>query len=203
MMDKTSTYTFKFVCILLLSTQLAWAGGSKKKEETTALRKQIYNLHKVDDETTSIPYLERYLDLSQNELYFKLLYAKALLYRNDLSVPKPDEPAEDRINKAKLIQKNYNLSSKLFQENVLHLEKVRPRDPNLGRWYYLWAFSEWFSDNKEKSIKLFQKAVKLDYRLTESYYNIASLYESLGQWQDASLYWRKFEKAEKELEEED
>ncbi|PJZ80995.1 tetratricopeptide repeat protein [Leptospira meyeri] len=202
-MDKTSTYTFKFVCILLLSTQMAWAGGSKKKEETTALRKQIYNLHKVDDETTSIPYLERYLDLSQNELYFKLLYAKALLYRNDLSVPKPDEPAEDRINKAKLIQKNYNLSSKLFQENVLHLEKVRPRDPNLGRWYYLWAFSEWFSDNKEKSIKLFQKAVKLDYRLTESYYNIASLYESLGQWQDASLYWRKFEKAEKELEEED
>ncbi|MCG6141480.1 hypothetical protein LFX27_12855 [Leptospira mtsangambouensis] len=203
MMDKTSTYTFKFVCILFLSTQMVLAGGSKKKEETTALRKQIYNLHKVDDETTSIPYLERYLDLSQNELYFKLLYAKALLYRNDLSVPRPDEPAEDRINKAKLIQKNYNLSSKLFQENVLHLEKVRPRDPNLGRWYYLWAFSEWFSDNKEKSIKLFQKAVKLDYRLTESYYNIASLYESLGQWQDASLYWRKFEKAEKELEEED
>ncbi|TGM74157.1 hypothetical protein EHR01_11660 [Leptospira mtsangambouensis] len=202
-MDKTSTYTFKFVCILFLSTQMVLAGGSKKKEETTALRKQIYNLHKVDDETTSIPYLERYLDLSQNELYFKLLYAKALLYRNDLSVPRPDEPAEDRINKAKLIQKNYNLSSKLFQENVLHLEKVRPRDPNLGRWYYLWAFSEWFSDNKEKSIKLFQKAVKLDYRLTESYYNIASLYESLGQWQDASLYWRKFEKAEKELEEED
>ncbi|MCT8334962.1 hypothetical protein NUH30_14865 [Leptospira sp. 85282-16] len=203
MMDRTSTYTFKLICFFLFSIQSVWAGGSKKKEETSALKKQIYNLHKVDEETSSIPYLERYLDLSQNELYFKLLYAKALLYRNDLSVPRPDEPAEDRINKAKLIQKNYNLSSKLFQENVLHLEKVRPRDPNLGRWYYLWAFSEWFSDNKEKSIKLFQKAVKLDYRLTESYYNIASLYESLGQWQDASLYWRKFEKAEKELEEED
>ncbi|WP_315901917.1 hypothetical protein [Leptospira sp. 85282-16] len=202
-MDRTSTYTFKLICFFLFSIQSVWAGGSKKKEETSALKKQIYNLHKVDEETSSIPYLERYLDLSQNELYFKLLYAKALLYRNDLSVPRPDEPAEDRINKAKLIQKNYNLSSKLFQENVLHLEKVRPRDPNLGRWYYLWAFSEWFSDNKEKSIKLFQKAVKLDYRLTESYYNIASLYESLGQWQDASLYWRKFEKAEKELEEED
>lgn len=179
------------------------AGGSKKKEETIALKKQIYGLHKVDEETSSIPYLERYLELSQNELYFKLLYAKALLYRNDLLVPKPNEPAEDRINKAKIIQKNYNLASKLFQENVLHLEKVRPRDPNLGRWYYLWAFSEWFSDNKEKSIKLFLKAVKLDYRLTESYYNVASLYESLGQWKDASLYWRKFEKAEKELEEED
>lgn len=45
--------------------------------------------------------------------------------------------------------------------------------------------------------------MKLDYRLTESYYNVASLYESLGQWKDASLYWRKYEKAEKELEEED
>ncbi|PJZ90338.1 hypothetical protein [Leptospira levettii] len=202
-MDKTTIYIFKLVSVCLLIVTSISAGGSKKKEETIALKKQIYGLHKVDEETSSIPYLERYLELSQNELYFKLLYAKALLYRNDLSVPKPDEPAEDRINKAKIIQKNYNLASKLFQENVLHLEKVRPRDPNLGRWYYLWAFSEWFSDNKEKSIKLFLKAVKLDYRLTESYYNIASLYESLGQWKDASLYWRKFEKAEKELEEED
>ncbi|TGL00957.1 hypothetical protein [Leptospira levettii] len=202
-MGKTTIYIFKLVSICFVIVTSISAGGSKKKEETIALKKQIYGLHKVDEETSSIPYLERYLELSQNELYFKLLYAKALLYRNDLSVPKPDEPAEDRINKAKIIQKNYNLASKLFQENVLHLEKVRPRDPNLGRWYYLWAFSEWFSDNKEKSIKLFLKAVKLDYRLIESYYNIASLYESLGQWKDASLYWRKFEKAEKELEEED
>ncbi|TGL53077.1 hypothetical protein EHQ59_09040 [Leptospira kemamanensis] len=202
-MDKIIICISKFLILFLVCTFSVFAGGSKKKEETTALKKQIYGLHKVDDETSSIPYLERYLELSQNELYFKLLYAKSLLYRNDLSVPKPDEPAEDRINKAKIIQKNYNLASKLFQENVLHLEKVRPRDPNLGRWYYLWAFSEWFSDNKEKSIKLFLKAVKLDYRLTESYYNVASLYESLGQWKDASLYWRKFEKAEKELEEED
>ncbi|TGM44037.1 hypothetical protein EHQ92_13860 [Leptospira biflexa] len=202
-MDKTIIYISKFFFVYLVSASFLFAGGSKKKEETSALKKQIYGLHKVDEETSSIPYLERYLELSQNELYFKLLYAKALLYRNDLSVPKPNEPAEDRINKAKIIQKNYNLASKLFQENVLHLEKVRPRDPNLGRWYYLWAFSEWFSDNKEKSIKLFLKAVKLDYRLTESYYNVASLYESLGQWKDASLYWRKFEKAEKELEEED
>ncbi|WP_244241586.1 tetratricopeptide repeat protein [Leptospira jelokensis] len=202
-MDKIIICIFRFFCIFALIALPVFAGGSKKKEETTALKKQIYGLHKVDDETTSIPYLERYLELSQNELYFKLLYAKALLYRNDMVVPKPEEPAEDRINKAKIIQKNYNLASKIFQENVLHLEKVRPRDPNLGRWYYLWAFSEWFSDNKEKSIKLFLKAVKLDYRLTEAYYNVASLYESLGQWKDASLYWRKYEKAEKELEEED
>ncbi|WP_244934736.1 tetratricopeptide repeat protein [Leptospira jelokensis] len=202
-MDKIIICIFRFFCIFASIALPVFAGGSKKKEETTALKKQIYGLHKVDDETTSIPYLERYLELSQNELYFKLLYAKALLYRNDMVVPKPEEPAEDRINKAKIIQKNYNLASKIFQENVLHLEKVRPRDPNLGRWYYLWAFSEWFSDNKEKSIKLFLKAVKLDYRLTEAYYNVASLYESLGQWKDASLYWRKYEKAEKELEEED
>ncbi|MDF3822022.1 hypothetical protein P3G55_19105 [Leptospira sp. 96542] len=187
---------------LFVSVHL-WAGASSKKEESIKLRKQIYSLHKVDEETESLPYLEKYLELNQSELYFKLLYAKSLLYRRDLSVPIVTEPIEVRINKSKEIQKNYNLSSKLFSENVLHLEKVRPRDPNLGKWYYLWAFSELFSDNKEKAIKLFQKAIKLDYRLTEAYYNIASIYESLGQWKDAELFWRKYEKAERELEEED
>lgn len=202
-MVKTITFIFKFLFFLLISANLLFAQNSKRKEETKKLKKEIYSLHKQDEETKSIPYLEKYISVSKNELYFKLLYAKALLYRKDLKVPSISEPIEDRINKTKQIQKNYNLAAKTFQENVLHLEKVRPRDSNLGRWYYLWAFSEWFSDNKEKAIKLFQKAVKLDYRLTESYYNIASLYESLGQWKDAELFWRKFEKAERELEEED
>ncbi|TGN17682.1 tetratricopeptide repeat protein [Leptospira idonii] len=201
-MDKTIIYIFKFLFLFCIGSEI-WAGPSKRKEETIVLKKQIFGFHRSDEETKSIPYLEKYLTLSPSELYFKLIYAKALLYRDDLPVPRNDENIETRINKTKAIQTNYNKASKIFQENVLHLEKVRPRDPNLGRWYYVWAFSEWFSDNKEKSIKLFQKAVKLDYRLTESYYNIASLYESLGQWKDAELYWRKYEKAEKELEEED
>lgn len=203
-MDRIISYICKLLVFLFaIGNHPLLAGASAKKEETKLLKKKIYTLHTEDKETESIPYLERYVELSQNELYFKLLYAKALLYRTDLEVPKPEEPAEERINKAKRIQQNYNLCAKLFQENVLHLQRVRPRDPNLGRWFYLWAFSEWFSDNKEKSIKLFQRAVKLDYRLTEGYYNIASIYESMGQWKDADLYWRKFLKAEKELEEEE
>ncbi|WP_246047759.1 tetratricopeptide repeat protein [Leptospira ilyithenensis] len=200
---KITTYIFKLFLGFCFVTEVALAAPSKRKEETTILKKQIFEYHRSDEETKSIPYLEKYLTISPNELYFKLVYAKALLYRTDLEVPGNDENIESRINKTRAIQSNYNKASKIFQENVLHLEKVRPRDPNLGRWYYLWAFSEWFSDNKEKSIKLFQKAVKLDYRLTECYYNIAALYESLGQWKDAELFWRKYEKAEKELEEEE
>jgi|JI8StandDraft_1071087.scaffolds.fasta_scaffold00136_35 tetratricopeptide (TPR) repeat protein len=197
-----SIFKTLFSLFLLLQSSLA-AEVSRKKEVTTALKNQIFTYHRSDEETSSIPYLERYLELSPSEIYFKLLYAKALLYRNDLEVPKNDEAIESRINKNNAIQANYTKSAKIFQENVTHLQKIRPRDSNLGRWLYLWAFSEWFSDNKEKAIKLFQKSVKQDYRLTEAYYNIAALYESLGQWRDAELYWRKYEKAEREKEEED
>ena len=203
MMAKTIIFIFRFISFFLLLVPTLHAETSRKKESTTALKKQIFAYHRSDEETKSLPYIERYLELSPAEIYFKLLYAKALLYRTDLEVPKNDEAIESRINKNKAIQSNYTKSAKIFQENVTHLQKVRPRDSNLGRWLYLWAFSEWFSDNKEKAIKLFQKAVKQDYRLTESYYNIAALYESLGQWRDAELYWRKYEKAEREKEEED
>nr|WP_244594299.1 hypothetical protein [Leptospira ryugenii] len=203
MMVKTIIYTFSVVFSLVCFTSTTSAEVSRRQEMARSLKKQIFALHKSDEETTSIPYIERYLELSPSEIYFKLLYAKALLYRTDLEVPKTEEAIEIRLNKAKLLKSNYAKSAKLFQEGVLHLQQVRPRDPNLGRWYYLWAFSEWFSDNKEKAIKLFQKSVKQDYRLTESYYNIAALYESLGQWRDAELYWRKYEKAEREIEEEE
>lgn len=195
--------TCRFAIGLLLITTTIETAPSHKKEETSKLKKQIFIYHKADEETNSIPYLERYLELSPSEIYFKLLYAKSLLYRTDLEVPKHDENIESRINKTKAIRLNYHRAAKIFQTNVLHLQQVRPRDPNLGRWLYLWAFSEWFADNKEKAIKLFLKAVKQDFRLTECYYNVAALYESLGQWRDAELFWRKYEKAERELEEEE
>ncbi len=177
--------------------------SQSKRDQSRALRKEVFRLHKEDLETDSIPFLERYLEMNPTELYYKLLYAKALLYRRDLPVPRIEENIESRTEKSRAIKKNYNKATELFAENVIHLQKVKPRDPNLGKWYYLWAFSEWFSDNKEKAILLFRKAVRLDYRLTESYYNIAALYESTNQMRDAEIFWKKYEKAEKELEEEE
>ena len=202
-MAKIIIYISKILLASLCITVGISATPSRKKEIASALKKQIFAYHRADEETNSIPYLERYLEVSPYEIYYKLLYAIALLYRSDLEVPKHDEAIESRMNKTSAIRSNYTKSAKIFQTNVLHLQQIRPRDPNLGRWFYLWAFSEWFSDNKEKSIKLFLKAVKQDYRLTESYYNIASVYESMGQWKDAELYWKKYEKAEKEVEEEE
>ncbi len=177
--------------------------SQSKRDQSRALRKEVFRLHKEDLETDSIPFLERYLEMNPTELYYKLLYAKALLYRRDLPVPRIEENIESRTEKSRAIKMNYNKATELFAENVIHLQKVKPRDPNLGKWYYLWAFSEWFSDNKEKAILLFRKAVRLDYRLTESYYNIAALYESTNQMRDAEIFWKKYEKAEKELEEEE
>ncbi len=177
--------------------------SQSKRDQSRALRKEVFRLHKEDLETDSIPFLERYLEMNPTELYYKLLYAKALLYRRDLPVPRIEENIESRTEKSRAIKMNYNKAIELFAENVIHLQKVKPRDPNLGKWYYLWAFSEWFSDNKEKAILLFRKAVRLDYRLTESYYNIAALYESTNQMRDAEIFWKKYEKAEKELEEEE
>ncbi|MCZ8157714.1 MAG: hypothetical protein O9264_16465 [Leptospira sp.] len=202
-MAKTTIFTFSLCLAILVQFSAIYAAPSRKKEVTHDLRKKIFAHHAADEETVSIPYLERYLEVSPSEIYFKLLYAKALLYRNDLVVPKSEEPIESRINKTRAIQTNYTKAAKIFQENVLHLQRIRPRDANLGRWFYLWAFSEWFSDNKEKAIKLFLKAVKQDYRLTEAYYNVAALYESLGQWKDAELYWQKYVKAEREIEDEE
>lgn len=210
-MGKTTIYTFKSKSLFSVAIIVLFLGyfsvgtlqSQSRREQSRALKKEVFKLHQGDLETESLPFLERYLEMNPTEIYYKLLYAKALLYRKDLPVPRIDENIESRTEKSIAIKQNYNKATELFSENVLHLQKVKPRDPNLGKWYYLWAFSEWFSDNKEKAILLFRKAVKLDYRLTEAYYNIAALYESTNQMRDADIFWKKYEKAEKELEEEE
>ncbi len=117
-------------------------------------------------------------------------------------MPVPGEGIFERTEKLKRIKKNYRKASEIFSESVLTLQKIRPRDPSLGKWFFLWALAEWFAGQKEKSVALFKKAVKVDFTLSSSYYNIASIYESLGQEQDARIYWGKYLKAEKEFMEE-
>ncbi|MBE7412274.1 MAG: tetratricopeptide repeat protein [Leptospiraceae bacterium] len=152
--------------------------------------------------TESIPYLEKYLELNESEIYLRLLYARALLFRTDLETPVPGEGIYERTEKLKKIKGNYRKSSEIFSKYVLILQNIRPREPSLGKWFFLWAMAEWFSGQKEKSISLFKKAIKLDFTLSSSYYNIASIYESLGQSQDAKIYWGRYLKAEKEFLEE-
>ena len=169
------------------------------KESSKELRKKINQLLRDNKETESIPYLEKYLEDHESELYFKMLHAKALLFRNDLELPKPGDDVYTKKEKRRRIRSNFILAARLLEEHVSHYGRVRPRDPLLGRWIFIWGVSEWFSGKKLKAIGLFQKAVKQDYTLTESYYNSAAIYESLGQYKDAEVQWNKYVKAEKEL----
>lgn len=191
-------FPFFFILIWISFQNLQ---GENKRTQIAALRKKIISLQKENKNTESIPYLQRYLELNPTEIHYKLIYAKALLFQENFQLPVPDEDIFSRSEKLNSIKANYAEAARVFEESVNYLLMAQPRDPNLGKWHFLWGISELFAGNKEKAIHVFLKANKIDFTLSDSFYNVAVIYESLGQDQDAKLYWRKFEKSEKELKE--
>ncbi len=191
--------------ILIFSTFLLCFSSfaSDKTNLIRELKKKAYSKFREKKYSEAIPYLERYLELQPAEIYMKLVYAQSLLLREDLPVPTRDMDTVTRIEKWREIRKNYKIAAGIFEENILLLENVRPREISLGKWYFQWATAEWFSGNKERAISLYKKAVKKDFTLIDSYYNIGAIYESLGQYSDAEKSWLEFVKAEKELKIED
>lgn len=177
--------------------------ATEKKAILRELKTKSYEHFKNKQYSLAIPYIEKYLETQPREIYMKLVYAQSLLLKEDLPIPSRDEETVKRNEKWRQIRKNYYISARIFEENVLLLESVRPRDPSLGKWYFQWATAEWFSGNKEKALALYKKAVKKDFTLVDSYYNMAAIYESLGQYSDAEKYWIEYTKAEKELDIED
>ncbi|WCL48443.1 hypothetical protein [Leptospira sp. GIMC2001] len=194
-------YFFIFNLFLFLS--FFEISATEKATLTRDLKKKSYELFKSEKYSESIPYLEKYLEVQPAEIYMRLVFAQALLLREDLPIPMRDEDSYSRIQKWKKIKSNYSESAKIFEENVTHFEMVRPRDPSLGKWLFQWATAEWYGGNKEKAIKLYERAVKKDFTLTDAYYNMGAIYDSMGQYADADLQWRKFIQAEKELNVED
>jgi tetratricopeptide (TPR) repeat protein len=172
---------------------------SEKGRITKDLRKKTYELFKLGEYSKALPYIERYLEIQPAEIYMRLVYAQALLFKEDLPIPSREEDNYTRSEKWKTIKQNYGHSATLFEENIRHFEMVRPRDPSLGKWYFHWATAEWFSGNKEKAIVLFKKSVKKDFTLTDAYYNVGAIYDSMGQTVDAENSWRQYYQAEKEL----
>ncbi|MCE9499768.1 MAG: hypothetical protein K8R21_04615 [Leptospira sp.] len=77
-------------------------------------------------------------------MYLKLVYAKAILFRLDLALPVPGEDIFTRTEKLRKIRQNYLKASEIFSETVTHLAKIRPRDPNLGKWFFLWGTASSF-----------------------------------------------------------
>ena len=83
-------------------------------------------------------------------------------------------------------------AAKIFSEVVMYLEEVTPKDKRIADLYFLWAFAEYFGENREKAISLFSKSTRLKPELKKmANYNIAAIYEELGQIKDSEIYFKK------------
>ncbi|TGK35991.1 hypothetical protein EHQ12_08025 [Leptospira gomenensis] len=191
-------YIFIFLCAFFSSE----AGEENRREWNLAVKEKILKMNETREETASIPFLKTYVDKNPSDVTMKLWYARALFYREDLSLPEHSEDVFSRMEKLKKIRENYLLASKLFGEVLEYLSSATPRDPDLGKWHFLWAMSEWYGGREDRAIQIFKKSFKYDFRLNEANYNIASIYQSLGQIQDAEIYFRAYLKNDKEMREE-
>lgn len=179
-----------------------YANEENRKEWNRAAKQKILKMNEDRQETESIPYLEKFVEKNPSDLTVKLWYARALFYRNDLEIPGHAEDIFSRMEKLKKIKENYLFAAKTFEEVLEYLAQATPRDPDLGKWHFLWAMSEWYAGREDRAIQIFKKSFKYDFRLNEANYNIASIYQSLGQLKDADIYFRMYLKNDKEMREE-
>ncbi|TGK30021.1 hypothetical protein EHQ05_03410 [Leptospira yasudae] len=178
------------------------ANEENRKEWNRAVKERILKMNAAQEETESIPYLEKFVEKNPSDLTVKLWYARALFYRKDLEIPGHAEDIFSRMEKLKKIKENYLLAAKTFEEVLEYLAQATPRDPDLGKWHFLWAMCEWYAGREDRAIQIFKKAFKYDFRLNEANYNIASIYQALGQMKDADIYFRLYLKNDKEMREE-
>ncbi|TGK16440.1 tetratricopeptide repeat protein [Leptospira kmetyi] len=179
-----------------------FANEENRKEWNRAVKQKILKMSEDRQETESIPYLEKFVEKNPSDLTVKLWYARALFYRNDLEIPGHAEDIFSRMEKLKKIKENYLFAAKTFEEVLEYLAQATPRDPDLGKWHFLWAMSEWYAGREDRAIQIFKKSFKYDFRLNEANYNIAAIYQSLGQLKDADIYFRIYLKNDKEMREE-
>ncbi|MBP7284329.1 MAG: hypothetical protein KBA66_22270 [Leptospiraceae bacterium] len=184
-MAKTFIYIFSFLGATYIIPD------SISKRELSELRQVCIESYRNKNYKEAIPSLEKYLSF-KNEIEFKLYLAKSILFRKDLISPEEEDEIFLRNDKKTTIQKNYNKSAKIFSEVVMYLEEVTPKDKRIADLYFLWAFAEYFGENREKAISLFSKSTRLKPELKKmANYNIAAIYEELGQIKDSEIYFKK------------
>jgi tetratricopeptide (TPR) repeat protein len=184
-MAKIFIYTFS-----LLAT-IGIFPDSISKKDLGILRRSSIDLYENKKYTEAIPVLEKYLSFRE-EVRFKIYLAKAILFREDLPEPREEDEIFLRQEKILAIIKNYNRAAMIFSEVTPYLERVTPKDKSIADLYFLWGLSEQFSQNKEKAISLFKKSAILNEELKSmANYNIAALYEDLGQKKDSEIYFNK------------
>ncbi|TGK01616.1 hypothetical protein EHQ53_07890 [Leptospira langatensis] len=191
------------VLSLLLFSVSVFAQEENRREWNKAAKEKILAFQQNGKEAESLPFLEEYVKKNPSELMFRLYLARALFWRADLPLPEHSEDVFSRMEKIKAIRENYLRSAGIFEEALGHLSKIAPRDPDLGKWLFLWAMTEWYAGREDRAIQLFKKAFKQDFRLNQANFNIAAIYESLGQIVDSKIYYGTYLKNEKELKEEE
>lgn len=184
---------------------LLWA----KENNLKPLKEKIYFLHSKQEYLESLPYLEKYLSQTGSHIEINLLYAKSLLLRTDLPAPLPTDDPYTRESKITNLHKNYTKSSQIFNNNLAIIEKAfldRSSTPitaekqsqreklkkELSIWYFHYALSEMLLGNSISAIQKFEKSSNYNPDCLECYYNIASIYESLGKHKEAGIYWKKY-----------
>ena len=180
-----------FIYIFSLFSISSVLAESISKKELISLRQNAIYLYNDKKYTESIPLFERYLSF-RNEPKIKIYLAKSFLQRKDLPEPNEDDEIFVRQNKIFTLIENYKKASKIFADVVPYLEQVTPKDRSIPDLYFLWAFSEYFGKNNEKAIGLFKKSAILKPELKKmANYNIAVIYEELGQNTDSQIYFNK------------
>ncbi|XDD50032.1 tetratricopeptide repeat protein [Leptospira sp. WS92.C1] len=194
-----------FILILLFFSSfvsISSTSEENRKEWNRAVKEKILKMNTKQEETESIPYLEKFVEKNPSDLTVKLWYARALFYRQDLELPGHSEDIFSRMEKLKKIRENYLHASRIFEEVLEYLAMATPRDPNLGKWHFLWAMCEWYGGREDRAVQIFKKSFKYDFRLNEANYNIAAIYQTMGQLKDADIYFRTYLKNDKEMREE-
>ena len=180
-----------FIYIFSLFAATGIFPDSISKKELKILKQNCLDTYGQKKYPESIPLLEKYLSF-RDEVQFKIYLAKSILFRKDLPEPKEEDEIFLREEKIHKVIENYKKSERVFSEVVPYLEKVTPKDKTISSLYFLWALSNQFSENKEKAISLYKKAALLNPELNDAAnYNIAVLYEDLGQIKDSQIYFQK------------
>ncbi|MCP5500740.1 MAG: tetratricopeptide repeat protein [Leptospiraceae bacterium] len=196
--------------VLLLSiflfSHILFAEG--KHEKLSLLYRKIQDLQQEKKYTESLPYIQKYLSLQKENISLQLIYATSLLFRSDLPVIHAEDNVYDKEEKRQVLHSNYQKASFLFAKNIsLLLKLYPPPDANLNeqkkqflqkkqeeiaKYYFYHALSNVYLQKYDFAIQLFQKSIR-HYIHKEAYYNIASLYEEMGKYSEARIYFQKYE----------
>jgi tetratricopeptide (TPR) repeat protein len=179
-----------FICIfsIFFSQPILTDNRTEKKK----MQEEIQYLLKRKEYSKVILPIQNYVFHYPYEITYKALLAQAFLYNENLDTPLATDEIFIRNQKIQKIKENYKKSAEMYESFIKEMEPKNPNSVELGTYYFEWALAEILSGKKERSIRLFEKAYKLNPNLIESNYNIFYLKESKGESKEGSRYLKKF-----------